>query len=45
MRLVAPKANEHRIGSAGTLRLERNLICVRIVAQRGGVNKLDACSL
>ena len=43
--LVAPKANEHRIGSAGTLRLARNLICIHIIAQRGSVNKLDACSL
>ena len=43
--LVAPKTDEHRVGRAGALRLERNLICIRIVAQRRGMDKLNTRSL
>ena len=43
--LVAPKTDEHHVGRAGPLRLERNLICIRIVAQRRGMDKLNARSL
>ena len=43
--LVAPKTDEHRVGRAGALRLERNLICIRIVAQCRGMDKLNARSL
>ena len=38
--LVAPKTDEHHVGRAGPLRLERNLICIRIVTQRRGMDKL-----
>ena len=43
--LVAPKTDEHCVGRAGALRLERNLICIRIVAQRRGMDKLNTRSL
>ena len=43
--LVTPKTDEHRVGRAGALRLERNLICIRIVTQRRGMDKLNARSL
>ena len=43
--LVAPKTDEHHVGRTGALRLECNLICIRIVAQRRGVDKLDTRSL
>ena len=43
--LVAPKTDKHRIGSAGTLCLVRDLLRICIIAQRGGMDKLDACSL